>query len=62
MLILFFALVAILLGILYFELRVATSKLPKDVLCYMILNKKNLWERCFCYSATKNVPRFIPKR
>ena len=31
MIILFFALLAILLGIIYFELRVATSKLPKDV-------------------------------
>lgn len=31
MIILFFALLAILLGIIYFELRVATSKLPRDV-------------------------------
>ena len=31
MIILFFSLLAILLGIIYFELRVATSKLPRDV-------------------------------
>ena len=56
MLILFFALVAILLGILYFELRVATSKLPKDVfVLYDFKQEKFMGRDVFVIAPQKNV-------
>lgn len=60
MLILFFALVAILLGILYFELRVATSKLPKDVFAlYDFKQEKFMGRDVFIIAPQKNVQSLL---
>ena len=55
MIILFFSLLAILLGIIYFELRVATSKLQKDVFqSYDFKQEKFMGRDVFIIGAEKN--------
>lgn len=55
MIILFFALLAILLGIIYFELRVSTSKLPKDVFqSYDFKQEKFMGRDVFIIGAEKS--------